>query len=108
MLMHWGPENGYGYCGGGMDMHHIIPKNLLRNNNEGKKLVEKVYPYIFLAPVCNYHNAQTKCADLMEARLFMLRQRRLEYSNFDEAFQELIETFKLKVDIQGIYNLLEE
>ena len=107
MLIHWAPEHGYGYCGGGIQHHHLISKNLLRNNPQGRKLVDEVYPYLFIAPVCAVHNAETKCADLMEARLFMLRHRRRQYPEiFEQAFEELIETFKCKTDIEAIWNLL--
>ena len=51
---------------------------------------------MFFASVCNYHNAQTKIADLPEARGFMLWKRvelfGMEY--MQEVWAEFLSKFK--------------
>jgi len=47
---------------------------MLRNNKAARKLVDK-NPQVFHATICNYHNAQRKCADLAEARALLLQNR---------------------------------
>ena len=75
-LRAWAIENGYGPCGGGLDLHHIVSRNMLRNNKAARKFVDGFEPqHVFLADVCNYHNAQTKAADLPQARRLLLQNR---------------------------------
>jgi len=75
-LFAWARENGYGPCGGGLDMHHIVSRNMLKGNKEARKFVDGFEPaHVFLAHVCNYHNAQTKAADLPQARRLLLQNR---------------------------------
>ena len=90
-------ERGYGPCGGGLDMHHIISRQLMRGCKEARKFVDKYEPHsVFFAEVCNYHNAQTKIADLPEARAFMLQKRvdlfGMEY--MQEVWDEFLGKFK--------------
>jgi len=73
-LHEWAPLHGYGRCGGGMDVHHIVSKQMLRNAPKARKFVDK-NPQVFMADICSYHNSQTKCADLPEARAFLLQNR---------------------------------
>lgn len=94
-LREWAADNGWGPCGGGLDKHHIISRQLLRGNSEGRKLVEDVYGELFFADVCNAHNATTKCADLPEARVYLLRKRAEEHPELMEvALKEVAATFK--------------
>ena len=68
---------------------------MLRNNKAGRKLVDKVYPYLFQAEVCLTHNCGNKCADTTAARLFLLRKRWEEYEDvFENAINEVRATFK--------------
>ena len=91
----WAMASGYGPCCVGLTTEHIISKGMLRNNKKGKKLVEKVYPHLFLAEVCLFHNSSTKCADCTEARRYLLKKRWDEYGKeFEEAVAELATTFK--------------
>lgn len=98
-LMEFALERGYGPCGGGMDNHHIVSRQLMRGCKEARKFVDKFEPAeVFFAPVCNYHNAQTKIADLPEARAFMLKQRielfGLEY--MEDVWEEFLGRFKTR------------
>ena len=87
--------NGYGPCSAGLTTEHIISKGMLRNNKAGRKLVDKIYPYLFQAEVCLTHNSGNKCADTTDARLFLLRKRWEEYEDvFEDAVNELRATFK--------------
>ena len=87
--------SGYGPCCVGLTTEHIISKGMLRNNKKGKKLVEKVYPHLFLAEVCLFHNSATKCADTTEARRYLLKKRWDKYEDvFEVAVEELAATFK--------------
>ena len=94
-LADWEGVHKWGPCGGGMDKHHIISRQLLRGNSKGRSLVDGVYKDLFQADVCNNHNAQRKCADLPEARLFLLRKRLDEHPELMEvALKEVAATFK--------------
>ena len=94
-LRDWAVAAGYGPCSAGLTIEHIISKGMLRNNKAGRKLVDKVYPYLFQAEVCLNHNSNTKCADTTEARLYLLRKRRREWEDvFEDAVEELRATFK--------------
>lgn len=82
-----------------MDNHHIISRQLMRGCKEARKFVDKFEPdSVFFAGVCNYHNAQTKVADLPEARAYMLQQRvelfGMEY--MQEVWDEFLGKFKTK------------
>jgi hypothetical protein len=90
-------EHSYGPCGGGMDRHHIISRQLMRGCKDARKFVDKFEPdEVFFAPICNYHNAQTKIADLPEARAFMLQKRvdlfGMEY--MQEVWTDFLSKFK--------------
>ena len=92
-------EKGYGPCGGGMDMHHIISRQLMRGCKEARKFVDRFEPeLVFFAPVCNYHNAQTKVADLPGARAYLLRHRTeiygMEY--MQSVWDEFLGKFKVE------------
>ena len=96
-LRQFAADNGWGVCGGGMDRHHIISRQLMRGCKAARKFVDKFEPdTVFFADVCNYHNAQTKIADLPEARAYMLRQRvelfGMEY--MQEVWDEFLGKFK--------------
>lgn len=96
--------NGYGPCCAGLTTEHIISKGMLlggktkhgkKRRRERLRLVEDVYPYLFLAQICLYHNSTTKCTDTTEARLYLLRKRWGEYPDvFEDAVEELRATFK--------------
>ncbi len=80
-----------------MDRHHIISRQLMRGCKEARKFVDKFEPdEVFFATVCNYHNAQTKIADLPEARACMLYGRvelyGMEY--MQEVWDEFLSKFK--------------
>jgi len=66
-------SNGYGPCSDGLDGHHIISKQMLRNTT-ARKFVDK-NPHVFIANVCPCHNSQTKAADLPAARAHLLLRR---------------------------------
>ena len=72
-------EHDWGPCGGGEPQnHHILPRSLLRNNKQAKKLVEKTYGDILMAKVCALHNAgdgNQRCADTPGARACLIRKR---------------------------------
>ena len=100
--------NGYGPCCAGLTTEHIISKGMLRNNKAGKKLVEKIYPYLFLAEVCLSHNSGNKCADTTEARLYLLRKRWADYGEaFEEALEELAATYKSPPEYLRLEFLME-
>jgi hypothetical protein len=68
---------------------------MLRNAPVARKFVKK-NPQVFMADVCNYHNAQTKCADLPEARTLLL-QNKVELYGMDYMvgmWNDLAECFK--------------
>lgn len=95
-LTFWARDHKWGKCRGGLEYHHVISKNMLRNNKQGKKLVEKTYPHLFMARVCSAHNAWHKVADHSDARLYLIELRRQEYGVYmEEALEELRATFKV-------------
>ena len=66
-----------------------------KRRRERLRLVEKVYPHLFLGEVCLNHNSTTKCADTTEARRYLLKKRWDEYGDeFEDAVAELATTFK--------------
>ena len=100
----WAIANGYGPCCVGLTTEHIISKGMLvggktkygkKRRRERLRLVEKVYPHLFLGEVCLNHNSTTKCADTTEARRYLLKKRWDEYGDeFEDAVAELATTFK--------------
>ena len=72
-------EHGWGPCiGDEPQNHHILPRSLLRNNKQAKKLVEKTYSDILMAKVCAAHNAgdgNQRCADTPGARACLIQKR---------------------------------
>ena len=72
-------ENGWGPCAHGEPQnHHVLPRSLLRNNKEAKKMVEDIYDDILMAKVCAAHNAgdgNQRCADTPGARACLIQKR---------------------------------
>ena len=96
-LREWAMLNGYGPCGGGMDRHHIVSRNMLKGNKSARKFVDGFEPaHVFIADVCNYHNAQTKAADLPEARRLLLQNRvaLYGYDYMSDVWKDLASLFK--------------
>jgi len=82
-LHQWAAENNWGRCSGGEPQnHHILPRSLLRNNKDAKKLVEDTYGDILMAKVCAFHNAgdgNQRCADTPGARAYLIQKRADEH-----------------------------
>ena len=83
-LRQFAAENGWGPCAHGEPQnHHILPRSLLRNNKDAKKLVEKTYGDVLMAKVCAFHNAgdgNQRCADTPGARACLIQKRVDEHS----------------------------
>ena len=82
------------------DSHHVLSRQLLRNNDEARRLVEGKYREYFIAQVCNVCNAQTKLADNPIARGFLIF--RTPYYLINPALDEIRMTFKSKSDQESL------
>lgn len=76
-LMGYAADYGWPPCGGGLQHHHVWPKNWYprnaKNKSKVKELVEETYSCVFIQDVCAVHNSATKIADNPLARAYMLQ-----------------------------------
>lgn len=91
-------DNDWPRCDHECQTHHVWnkskwPKNKQRRR-QVKKLVEDIYPYIFLADVCPVHN-RDRWADTSEARNYLLRKRLEDYETTEQALEEVRACYKV-------------
>lgn len=78
LLRHWAPLNGYGECEGEPTGHHLISRQFLRGNDEGRALVDGPWAHLFVVDICMKHHDNTNGA---------------VYAGAEEIWRQLVETW---------------